>query len=440
MTSSDDRIVRFHDDLTAWLDRQLDAQSEKLLWGHHDVARAVFNYLWYSHLHLREGYMRHGGMDYLDRITLNIPAAPAGHRAMIDSDLAGHPWRGALEALRGHILVYADNPRHIRHLLPVMRFFMEREQPVVLLTRTEDLPDEIACAHIRPLYFTPIISQAVTASGLAGISRELAAFTHTLLCYIRWMRPKAMICCDGCQTQYQLAAIYCRALGIPAICCQLGWPGFIHAGFSRLPYSHFLTWGEAFGDLLRKVSPLTEFHAIGRLEPVDRHGPHDAITFFMQAPVFVSSEEYYGRFLKLIEATAQRYPSRRIIVRPHPEYNDTGRIACAAATHGNITTDTAPLTADTYRLTRVAVSQFSSCLVESAAFGCTPLMFNPTSGFDYPLLPDRLKAADEESFFDRLDAILHNAGSGCAAESYIRHSGDECLARFADVIRSIISH
>ncbi len=88
MTSSDDRIVRFHDELTAWLDRQLDAQSEKLLWGHRDVARAVFNYLWYSHLQLREGYMHHGGKDYLDRITLNIPTPPDGHRAMIESDLA----------------------------------------------------------------------------------------------------------------------------------------------------------------------------------------------------------------------------------------------------------------------------------------------------------------------------------------------------------------
>lgn len=437
MTSSDDRIVRFHDELTAWLDRQLDAQSEKLLWGHRDVARAVFNYLWYSHLQLREGYMHHGGKDYLDRITLNIPAPPDGHRAMIESDLAGHPWRGTLEAFHDHILVYADNPRHIRHLLPVMRFFKEREQPVVLLTRTEDLPDEVACEQIRPLYFTPMISQAVTTSGLAGISRELAAFTHTLLCYIQWMRPKAMICCDGCQTQYQLAAIYCRGLGIPAICCQLGWPGFIHAGFRQLPYSHFLTWGEAFSVLLGEASPLTGFHAIGRLEPVDSQGSHDAITFFMQAPVFVSSEEYHARFLKLVEATAQRYPSRRIIVRPHPEYDDTARTSATAATHRNITIDTAPLTANTYRMTDIAVSMFSSCLVESAAFGCVPLMFNPTSGFEYPLLPEELKTRDEESFFDRLDDIMQHPGGRCAT-GHIQYSGKECLARFAASIQSII--
>ncbi|MDE5723726.1 MAG: hypothetical protein K2H99_06025 [Paramuribaculum sp.] len=72
MTSSDDRIVRFHDDLTAWLDRQLDAQSEKLLWGHRDVTRAVFNYLWYSHLHLRESYMHHGGKECLARFAASI--------------------------------------------------------------------------------------------------------------------------------------------------------------------------------------------------------------------------------------------------------------------------------------------------------------------------------------------------------------------------------
>ena len=72
MTSADDRIIRFHDELTAWLDRQLGSQPEKLLWGHHDVARAVFNYLWYSGLRMRDAYLEHcrkGDDGYLDRIT-----------------------------------------------------------------------------------------------------------------------------------------------------------------------------------------------------------------------------------------------------------------------------------------------------------------------------------------------------------------------------------
>lgn len=440
MTSADDRIIRFHDELAAWLDRELGSQPEKLLWGHHDVARAVFNYMWYSGLRMRDAYLEHcrkGDDGYLNRITLRIPEATPGHRALVEADLAGHPWRKALEEFHGRMLVYADNPRHIRHLLPALRIFREREEPVVLLTRTEDLPDEIAGPNLRPLYFSPIISRAVTSSGLCGVNGELASFAHTLLCYVSWLKPKAMICCDGCQTQYQLAAIYCRGRGIPAICCQLGWPGFIHAGFRRLPYTHFLTWGEAFSRILQPCSPATDFHAVGRFGPIDREGPHDAITFFMQAPIFVSSDESYRRFLRLIEGTARRYPRRRIIVRPHPEYSDDRRMDAAIAACGNIAADTNPEVEATYRATAIAVSQYSSCLVESAAFGCTPLMFNPTSGFDYPLLPDWLKSRSEEEFFSCLDHIIRRRPDAGPAAEAISHSGEECGARFAAFIDSL---
>ena len=88
-------------------------------------------------------------------------------------------------------------------------------------------------------------------------------------------------------------------------------------------------------------------------------------------------------------------------------------------------------------MTDIAVSMFSSCLVESAAFGCVPLMFNPTSGFEYPLLPEELKTRDEERFFDRLDDIMQHPGGRCAT-GHIQYSGKECLARFAASIQSII--
>lgn len=434
---TNDFIISFHEHLTEWLDHQLCNQP--LIWGFHNISRAVSNYLWYSNLYLRDNYIRcalQGDTDYLNRIDLRIPRPEQDIQPIIEDDLNNHPWRKILEKYNNCILIYADNPRHFHFLLRVMHYLNSQSQPVVLLTQTKRI-NGIQDTNIRPLSLIPVITKAVTASGFYKVSHRLTEYIHTLHCYIHWMRPRVMICCDGCQTQYQLAAIYCRDLGIPTVCVQMGWPGFIHSGFQKLPYAHFLSWGKPFSEILQAFSPQTEFHVIGRLGDVNRIGSHDAITFFMQAPIFVSSEQYFSLLIRLIRNTASRYPSKRIIVRPHPEYNYDKRISAIPEGFGNIFIDKRRSVNKTYQDTDIAVSHFSSCLVESTVFRCTPLMFNPTYGFEYPLLSSNFKACNEEEFFLKLELLLQRTNDE-SIEQKIRYVGNDSFTQFTNFIKSII--
>lgn len=435
-----DFIIQFHENLAKWLSAQLHTQSEKMLWRHIDVSRAIFNYLWYSHLELRDGYIKSalcGNSNYFNNININIPPSQTNNSDLILNDLKHNIYNKILSRYKDYILIYADNLRHIHYLLPLISHLTKSSQRIILLTRCSELPSELQNDNIVLLLFKPIISKAIITSGLVKIDPQLPIFIHTLFCYIHWLSPKLMICCDGCQTQYQLAAIYCRQSNIPAICLQFGWPGYIHYGFRELPYSHFLTWGKTFSNILEKFSLSTKFHSVGRLGYINPNGSHDAITFFMQAPIFVSSTEYYTRFLNLINIVGIRYPSKKIIIRSHPEISIDEKIIYLAKIHGNIIMDENKDVENTYRETHIAVSLYSSCLVESIAFGCIPLMFNPTYGFEYPLLPETHIAHNEDEFIMLITHFIKYREVNNISSS-IQGSDISCINNITTFIRTLI--
>ncbi|WP_305298596.1 hypothetical protein, partial [Paramuribaculum intestinale] len=373
------------DSVRAWI----TTHKESMVMGDVNVSGSLESYVNYSNYSLRDEYcrIRSEGERAETVIASLITLPPPADTDVISQELLpftsdARSWTEALSPLRGREVFYANFERMAHCLIPWIR---SSSQSAVIISENEidyqhiGLPPDMTAVRFHDLRMRLYRNDFIEKHFPVFYS-----FCNTIKLMDSIIEPPRFSCICGCQVIGKIWAEICTARGGDTVCYQQGWPAFMHAGFRQLPYSHFLTWGEAFSVLLGEASPLTGFHAIGRLEPVDSQGSHDAITFFMQAPVFVSSEEYHARFLKLVEATAQRYPSRRIIVRPHPEYDDTARTSATAATHRNITIDTAPLTANTYRMTDIAVSMFSSCLVESAAFGCVPLMFNPTSGFEYP--------------------------------------------------------
>ena len=435
-----DFIIQFHEDLDRWINSQLHSQSGKLLWRDIDVSKAIFNYLWYSHLAFRDRYidaMHLNKLPFFNDITINIPTSEKNNSDFILNDLTNHSWKKYLSKYKDYILVYADNFRHIHYLLPLIIQLTNTSHKLLILTRCTALPIELQSEKIVILDFQPIITNAIFTSGLVKIDPQLPIFIHTLFCYIHWIRPKLMICCDGCQTQYQLAAIYCHQLNIPSLCLQFGWPGYIHSGFRDMPYSHYLTWGKEFSHILKLFSSNTEFLSLGRLGSIDAKGSHDAITFFLQAPIFVSSPDYYIRFLHLIETVAIEYPSKRVILRSHPELKVDEKLFSLNHIYQNIELDINTNVESTYQQTHIAVSQFSSCLVESIAFGCVPLMFNPTYGFDYPLLPDTHISRDEKEFMIMLKHLVNSRKSINTPNSII-DSDINCIRNITSFINTII--
>ena len=116
--------------------------------------------------------------------------------------------------------------------------------------------------------------------------------------------------------------------------------------------------------------------------PIESH-KRTAITFFLQAPVLLSSIKYFDEMLQLVTYTALSYPQIPILVREHPEYkiekndiaqwNDCPNIKIVS--DWNLKT--------VYENTKVAVSHFSSCIMEGALNGAIPLVYDPTNNSRY---------------------------------------------------------
>lgn len=403
-----DAILEFHDDLTLWLEKQLSGQRSRLLWNGCDIYRAVFNFLWYSNLKERDSYIRFreskDGKKYFDNISIQLPTDRCDHDNYVIQDLHGHPWRNILEKEAGKTLIYADNDRHIKYLKPLLS---DIGTPAILLTLSKDIPDYILSkANIRILTLNFFKTPAISTSGLCTIRPLLASYVHTLYCYIHWLKPVKLICCDGCQTQYQLAAIFCKNISAQSECYQFGWPGYIHAGFGNLPYDTIYTWGDIYSRIWSRKNPHVKFATKGRLGHCNAEGPHDCITFFLQAPVFVSSNENLSLFLDAILATIERFPRTTVLVRPHPEAGIDRGIARFLERPPDIELSKEPDVEDVYRRTSIAISQYSSCLVESELFGCRAICFNPIRDFDYKALPASQRVYDCNGLIGKLEKFL----------------------------------
>lgn len=435
---NNDYLMEFHSGLTAAVEREISRQREKMLWGGTDLSRAIFNYEWYRHLSLRSDYInrrKNGIKGGLDELRIDFKADRLGHEKDVLRDAESHPWRGPMESVGGRVLIFADNLRHLEYLKPLTEALTERGNKTVVLTRSAILPDMKGHGTMTVIKYRHIISRAALTSGLLERYNELALFAHTLYCMMLWMRPSVMICCDGCQTQYQMAALYCGSLGIPAVCMQFGWPGFIHAGFSKLPYSDFLMWGNRFGEIMGQYSETTRFRSTGRLGEADDRGRHSKITFFLQAPVFVSTEEYRREFGELILATADRLMDREIAIREHPEYED-GKFMKEIMMRSNITADKNTTAGESLRESLVGVSHFSSCLTEAPIFGCEPVVFNPTRGFRYELCDDEHTGKDVESCLRIIERMARGENQRRAA-NHIEACGPEATERAIEALNSL---
>lgn len=101
-----------------------------------------------------------------------------------------------------------------------------------------------------------------------------------------------------------------------------------------------------------------------------------------------------------------------VFVREHPVYNVDDKVKKEWQKHKNLKVVSDIPLADVYAKTRVAVSCFSSSIMESVAHGCTPLVFCPTTGVRYS--PDielegiGMISDCEETFLSKLATIMNN--------------------------------
>lgn len=323
-----------------------------------------------------------------------------------------HPWYKTLIPYKGHLLIYVFNERQLRYLIPLITAL---NQPVLLLSEYDlpedtDLPDYVTAITLK---FTKV--RLYASSFIESKFPLIYHYFNSLDILIQILSPKGILVLKGCHHQEQIISIVGRSYGIPSIGIQQGWPGLFHTMFRGLPYSHYLTWGESFSEQWKTHNPLPEFHSVGYLYPTSKPDTRmkKCITFFLQSPDYISDDTYFQELLQLVEDTAIAFPQLNVLVHEHPEHKvDKGIIEkWKQLPNVELATDEEPI-AIFYR-TMILVSHFSSALLEGLIHGCIPLVYNPTTDFEYFPAIDKngwgLVATDQKSFLQSVNIIVEEA-------------------------------
>jgi hypothetical protein len=223
--------------------------------------------------------------------------------------------------------------------------------------------------------------------GLRG-TRELLLTADRTTAALALTRPDQLVVVEGNSPYDGVAAAAARAARIPTICVQNGWSPIIHAGFRRMPYDRMCVWGEGFADLLAPFNPGLELIATGhpaleiRGDEPHAWSPPPALAGRPVAAFFLQPNSPYNRpaqleaMLALVDAVAAAAPEAAVVVREHPGY-PMGERAWPA----NVVTANAPGVAlrDVIAAARVAVSIYSTSLIEAAAAGRPAISLNQTT-------------------------------------------------------------
>jgi len=265
-----------------------------------------------------------------------------------------------------------------------------------------------------------------------GLLEFFATFLNAIVKALAEIRPLCLVVPEGNSPYNELFNRAGHALGIPSLCIQQGWSPVIHTGFRNMSYDRMCVWGEGFAQALAPFNPGQRFVVTGShvITPrIRRRGrAAGAIAFFLQAggsPLITA--EAAKAMLGFAIWAGEQFPEREIRVRPHPGKPLTTEEQARLAASPNVLI----MPADTARLEKVldeadiAVSIFSTTILEAAAAGVIPLIVNVAGLPHYNPDIARDGAALEVTDFD------------AARQALARLAGDQ---DFADGIGATLFH
>ena len=312
---------------------------------------------------------------------------------------------GALSGMGNRLAIYVYNTRQLKYMMPFIEMV---NRPLVLLCeRSVDLEMDMP-EYVEAVDLDYSIVPELTGNVNLAVRRMHSCYA-LLNSILSEFKVECVVLLEGCHFQEQIIGEIAREHHFPSILLQQGWPSVMHTMFRRFPYSHFITWGEEFNDLWRQYNPAPEYSAAGYPYPV-KSKRAEAISFFLQAPLFISDDVYFDMFVDLIVETAKKYDGRTILIREHPEFHMNLSRKKALMGFSNVRFVTDWSLPDVFASSRIVVSHFSSSLIEGIAHECIPLVFDPTTDSRYTPDVEDLGlgciATNSNEFFQKLDIIL----------------------------------
>lgn len=122
---------------------------------------------------------------------------------------------------------------------------------------------------------------------------------------------------------------------------------------------------------------------IRNLYPRCQQDMHKGITFFLQSPVYLSTYDYMTELIESIVEVADKFKPNKIFFREHPDFKIGDKLGAIFCKYNNVINASSWELSNLFAHTKVAVSHFSSCLIESYIHGCIPVSYDPTYGSRY---------------------------------------------------------
>jgi hypothetical protein len=277
--------------------------------------------------------------------------------------------------------------------------------------------------------------------GLLGATPLLGVYDALLDTFGR-RRPRSVLVVEGMSPVDEIANRAAGVLGIPCFCLQQGWSPFVHVGFRNMTFDAMAVWGEGFADLLRPYNPDQRFVAAGsfalaaevaagREELASRVGGRPAVAFFLQPESPLIHRRHQAALRRLVMRVATELPECVVLVREHPAaaLPAAERDALAAAGVLFAAPERFALRA-VLDVADVAVSIYSTSLVEAAALGVVPIVFNPTSMPHYSPDIQALGVGFERKSVDDTEEAIATALRDRVERESLRAGTDRFRTRF----------
>ncbi|MCB0743455.1 MAG: hypothetical protein KDC67_06095 [Ignavibacteriae bacterium] len=356
-----------------------------------------------------------------------------------------------LKSYKGKIVFYAYNKRFLDQVLPIL---INLKEDIVVLTSYDfqephDYPKSINIVEFSAL--------KIEQNSNAFLKLKFPVFYYlynTLELLINILKPKSIIVMEGGSIiAYEMLAVIGTKLGVKSICLQHGWPCILHTGFKNMPFDYFLSWGKNFSSLFKVVNSNPRFINSGYPfeTPLKDKVKKNAISFFFQAPYFISITPIIEKMIDFAAFCANTFSNLDILIREHPANQYRNNKIDVLKNISNITFvpyHVMPLD-EVLSKSIVSVAIFSSTLMESLLYNSVPFIFNLTSmpnyhpnlhamglGIEIKTIEEAQVRIKELLESDTMLVNLKKNISSCQSE-YFEFTGKQGIGRTANEILKI---
>jgi hypothetical protein len=346
-------------------------------------------------------------------------------------------------AASGPVAFVLDHAKYLPFLEPVRRRLAAEDALVVsLVPELTRAAEGAGTEHVAldTAAGRPPRGGAVGVGLLGALS--LLGLYDALLDVLDARRPRCVTVVEGMSPGDELANRAARQLGIPTLCLQQGWSPFVHAGFRNMSFEAMTVWGQGFADLLAPSNPAQRFVAAGsftlaaevdtgRTELAATLAGRPAVAFFLQPRSPLIGSEHQDALLELVARTAGRLSQCAVLVREHPAAPLAAGDRRALQAAGALLAEPARFSLRAVlEVARTAVSIYSTSLVEAAAMGCVPIVFNPTSMPRYSPDLEALGAGVEARTVEQAEEAVVRLTEDAAARAELRPGLEGFRTRF----------